>query len=154
MQAAEWNPGVFRKILSQVMAQASLGQGDLVRLSGASQATVSRWVRAENQPQYKALQQLVDALMQRHANLGELPAKLLTAAGYGDKQYTPPTPQSAWEEELRQAREAAAVVEDPKQRARIEGIIDRELKETADLLQRRGEHLREIIDLILKSGTH
>lgn len=154
MQAAGWNPDFWRETLSQAMALADLGQSDLVALSGISQATASRWVRGESQPQYSALKRLVDGLVQRAPALGDLSATLLTAAGYGDKEYRPPTAQSAWEEELRQAREAATAVEDPEQRRRIENIIDRELKETADLLQRRGEHLREIIDLVLKSGMH
>ncbi|MGC5009791.1 helix-turn-helix domain-containing protein [Streptosporangium sp. DT93] len=152
--AGGWNPELFRGLLHRVMVQADLGQSDLVKLSGTSQATISRWIRAENQPQYKALQQLANGLVVRYTHLGDLPTRLLSAAGYGDKEYVPPTPQSEWEEELRQAREAAGAIEDPKQRDRVERIIDRELRETAELLQRRSEQLREIIDLILESDSH
>ena len=48
-------------------------------------------------------------------------------------------------------RHRVELIEDPAQRERVQKIIDRELKETADLLQRRADNLKEIIDMIIES---
>lgn len=132
------------------MSQAGLRPTDLVELSGIAQSTASRWIAGQTQPNYDALRKLVDNLTRRHPELGDLPTKLLADAGYGEDYVSPPA-ESAWERDVDAIRHRVELIEDPAQRERVQKIIDRELKETADLLQRRADNLKEIIDMIIES---
>lgn len=123
------------------MDEADLSQAELAQMTGAAQASVSRWAKAQVRPGHDSLRRLVDTLTRHYPKLGDLPARLLAAAGYGDA-YVPLV-----DEEVEAVRQAAAAIEDAARRDRVESIIERSLKEMEDDQQRRLRQLREIIGL-------
>lgn len=149
--AAGWSPDRWREVLTQVMDAAKLGQADLVKLSGIAQATASRWVAGASQPGHRAVRRLVDNLAARYPELGDLPAQLLAAAGYGEG-YIPDPAGTPWEQAVASVRRKASAIPDPVQRERVERIIERELRETDELLHRRVKNLEEVIGLALPEG--
>lgn len=123
------------------MEEADLSQAELAQMTGAAQASVSRWAKAQVRPGHDVLRRLVDTLARRYPKLGDLPARLLTAAGYGDT-YVPPV-----DEEVEAVRQAAAEIEDAARRERVESLIERSLREMEEEQARRLAQLREIIGL-------
>lgn len=87
-----WSPDLFGQTLSQICEAADLNQADLARLSGKAQSTVSRWTNSRNQPNYEAIKRLTDSLKRDYPRLGNLPDRLMVAAGYGAPSASPPPP--------------------------------------------------------------
>lgn len=142
MHAPSWDRETFAKTWEQVMEEADLSQAELAQMTGAaSQASVSRWAKAQVRPSHDALRRLVDTLTRRYPKLGDLPARLLAAAGYGDA-YVPPV-----DEEVEAVRQAAAQIEDAARRDRVESLIERSLREMEEDQQKRLRQLRDIIGL-------
>lgn len=123
------------------MDEADLSQADLAQLTGAAQASISRWAHAKSRPSYDILRKLVDILIGRYPKLGDRPTQLLTAAGYEDG-YMP-----AEIDEAEEVRRAAARIEDEARRRRVESIVDRSLRDMEEDQKRRLRQLREIIGL-------
>jgi transcriptional regulator with XRE-family HTH domain len=142
MQAPTWNRELFRETFSQVMDKADLSYTDLAKIGGTSQATVSRWAAGEVKPNYDPLRRFVDALTRRFPKLGDLPGRLLDAAGYGEG-YTPAGPARGIED----LRREVAEIKDPARRDRVESMIERTLKEMEEDQRRRLLHLKDVIGL-------
>lgn len=142
MHAPSWDRETFAKTWEQVMEESGLSQAELAQMTGAAQASVSRWAKAQVRPGHDVLRRLVDTLTRRYPKLGDLPARLLIAAGYGDTTYVPPV-----DEEVEAVRQAAAEIEDAARRERVESLIERTLREMEEEQARRLAQLREIIGL-------
>lgn len=143
MQAASWNRELFRETFSQVADATDLTHTDLAKIGGTSQATVSRWANGDVKPNYDPLRRFVDALIRLFPKLGDLPTRLLVAAGYAEG-YAPPAGPG---EEVEAVRQAAARIEDAARRERIESIVEQTLRDMEEDQQRRLRQLRDIIGL-------
>jgi transcriptional regulator with XRE-family HTH domain len=87
VRTEQWDRETFRQVLGQIQDRTQLTEAGLATLAGRSRSQVNRWTRAENQPAYEPLRQLVDGLEKFGPQVRELGIQLLKAAGYA-----PPEP--------------------------------------------------------------
>lgn len=82
MHTSQWDRQRFKDVLEEIQRRTNLSQTELAKLAGRNRTQINRWVRAENQPAYTALQQLATATAARYPDVADLARELMAAAGY------------------------------------------------------------------------
>lgn len=150
MHTSPWNRERFKDVLDEIQKRTNLSQAELAQLAGRNRTQINRWLRAENQPSYGALQKLASATSARYPEVASLARELMESAGYGtipdegdveeavEAKATAPTADtppdiSAMEAEI--ARILASM--SPPERARFERVVQ---EEEDDYQRRRIRH--------------
>lgn len=82
MHTSQWNRERFKDVLEEIQKRTNLSQAELAQLAGRNRTQINRWLRAENQPSYGALQNLASATSARYPEIASLARDLMEAAGY------------------------------------------------------------------------
>lgn len=100
----EWDRGLLRETLQEIMKRADVTQSDIGRLAGRNRTMANRWLAGQHRPSHESAITFANSFAAQYPHLADLSEQFLQAAGYqaaeasgkdGPAERRPPDPEQA-----------------------------------------------------------